>query len=236
LSFVLWHLQTLKMNDKYFRRFRINDIFLWWIFILSVVDSLWNINWNLKTKHWNVDTDKMKIHHRKISFILNLRKYLSFIFKVWRCHKTRTKVLSEYSFWIRIVYSIIRYVIRYSSEYLQIIPILSVQWKKPQINVREYQKDNRIWVQKTKTNKTTTQNQHNTKCAGRHLLILIKHIVDSLWIINWNLKIKNRNVDTDEMKIHHKKIAFILNLRKYLSFIFKVWRSHQTKKDNCLKN
>ena len=53
-------------------------------------------------------------------------------------------------------------------------------------------------------------------------LILIMHIVDSLWIINWNLKTKNRNVDTDEMKIHHKKIAFILNLRKYLSFIFKV--------------
>ena len=53
-------------------------------------------------------------------------------------------------------------------------------------------------------------------------LILIMDIVDSLWNINWNLKTKNRNVDTDEMKIHHKKIAFILNLRKYLSFIFKV--------------
>ena len=38
----------------------------------------------------------------------------------------------------------------------------------PQINVREYRKDNRIWAQKTKTNKTTTQNQHNTKCHGRH--------------------------------------------------------------------
>ena len=34
--FVLWSLQTLKMNDKYFRRCRINamtSIFLWWIFI-----------------------------------------------------------------------------------------------------------------------------------------------------------------------------------------------------------
>jgi hypothetical protein len=50
----------------------------------------------------------------------------------------------------------------------QVIPILSVQWKKPQINVTEYQKDNRIRIQKTTTNKTTTQNQHNTKCAGRH--------------------------------------------------------------------
>jgi hypothetical protein len=37
--FVLWSLQTLKMNDKYFRRFRINvmtSVFLWWIFISSV--------------------------------------------------------------------------------------------------------------------------------------------------------------------------------------------------------
>ena len=53
-------------------------------------------------------------------------------------------------------------------SYLQNIPILSVQWKKPQINVTEYQKDNRIRIQKTTTNKTTTQNQNNTKCAGRH--------------------------------------------------------------------
>jgi hypothetical protein len=49
-------------------------------------------------------------------------------------------------------------------------------------------------------------------------LILIMHIVDSLWNINWNLKTKHRNVDTDEMKMHHKKIeviTFIINLRKF---------------------
>ena len=34
----LWYYQTLKMNDKYFRRFMINvltSIFLWWIFLSS---------------------------------------------------------------------------------------------------------------------------------------------------------------------------------------------------------
>jgi hypothetical protein len=64
-----------RLKEHKFEQFKL-------ILIMYIVDSLWNINWNLKTKHWNVDTDKMKIHHRKISFILNLRKYLSFIFKV----------------------------------------------------------------------------------------------------------------------------------------------------------
>ena len=77
-----------------------------------------------------------------------------------------------------------------------------------------------------------TQNEVDTHTSAMQKLkeqkfeqfehILIMHTVDSIWNINWNLKTKNRNVDTDEMKIHHKKIAFILNLQKYLSFIFKV--------------
>ena len=63
---------------------------------MHIVDSLWNINWNLKTKHKNVGTDEMKIHRKKIeviTFILNVRKYVSFIFKVWRCFKTKSDIV-----------------------------------------------------------------------------------------------------------------------------------------------
>ena len=43
--------------------------------------------------------------------------------------------------------------------------------EKPQINVREYRKGNRMWVQKTKTN-NTKQTQHKMYltplCANKH--------------------------------------------------------------------
>jgi transcription elongation GreA/GreB family factor len=44
---------------------------------MHTVDSIWNINWNLKTKHRNVGTDEMKIHHQKIEVITPIASNLS---------------------------------------------------------------------------------------------------------------------------------------------------------------
>ena len=170
--FVLKHLQTLKMNDKYSRRFRINvmtSIFLWWIFVSSVPTFL-----------CLVFKFQLIFHKESTMCIINMSsncfKLLLYCFSMTLvCGLSSfwvlTMALSEYSFWIMIVYLIICYIMSHLSELSPNYSNSISSVEKPQINVREYRKGNRMWVQKTKTN-NTKQTQHKMYltplCANKH--------------------------------------------------------------------
>ena len=53
---------------------------------IAFINSLWNINWNLKIKQemWYSRKENLPYKNGSKNIIWNLRKYLSFIFIVWR--------------------------------------------------------------------------------------------------------------------------------------------------------
>jgi hypothetical protein len=70
---------------------------------IAYINSLWNINWNLKIKQetWYSRKENLPYENGSQNIIWNLPKYLSFIFIVWRyqrgiekpnIHKSKTMV------------------------------------------------------------------------------------------------------------------------------------------------
>jgi hypothetical protein len=156
-----------RLKEHKFEQFKL-------ILIMHIVDSLWIINWNLKTKHWNVDTDELSPNYsnsiRSIWLLLNdLGKYKA----------------------IQFIFSILKQIIL-SNIYMGWF-CLKIMQDDTHTSVMQRLKEQKF---------------------EQFKLILIMHIVDSLWNINWNLKTKHWNVDTDKMKIHHRKISFILHSYK----------------------